>query len=137
VTDAVESNGCLWVVPGSHMEHVHSVDRDQREHAQLGYIEIFDYFAGEEGQRHAQQAVPVRMRKGDVLFFDANIIHGSTDNTTAAPRATMLYHFAPSSGTPPATRKLPYIYQMCQVQTEAAFAERHPSYAQADGKAKL
>jgi hypothetical protein len=117
LSDATIENGCLWVVPGSQLEDIHSVGADPRPNSQLGYVEIFDFFKGQEdvpmGMR--KEVVPVLMKKGDVLFFDANIIHGSTDNTSASPRCTMLYHFTPSS-----TRMPPFVpinWDVIEVQT--------------------
>ena len=62
------------------------------------------------------------MQKGDVLVFDANIIHGSTDNLTAEARATMLYHFTPTDTK--FTIDLPN-WNWAQVQTAEDLQQRH------------
>src|SRR5262249_6089332 len=57
-TDAALDNGCLYVVPGSHREPVHTHDPDRRENANLGYFEITDH--------DLSTAVAVEMDPGDV-----------------------------------------------------------------------
>jgi phytanoyl-CoA hydroxylase len=85
-SEARLDNGCLHVVPGSHRESVHVHVPDQRENANVGYMEIVDYdLAG---------AQPVEMQPGDVLFFDGHLMHFSRDNTSNRRRAAMVYHYA-------------------------------------------
>lgn len=85
-TDAALDNGCLYVVPGSHREPVHSHEADRRENANLGYFEITDH--------DLSSAVAVQMDPGDVLFFDSHLMHFSTDNTSTRRRCAMVYHYA-------------------------------------------
>ena len=86
VTEATMTNGPLWVLPGSHAEPVHRVQRDAREHALAGYVEIVDQdFAA---------AVPVLMQAGAALVFHSHLMHKSTDNVSKGRRAAMVYHFA-------------------------------------------
>jgi len=86
ITEAHERNGPLWVLPGSHREPVHRVERDRRPDANLGYVEIVDHdMAG---------AVPVLMQPGDLLVFHSHLMHRSTDNASDDSRMAMLYHLA-------------------------------------------
>jgi phytanoyl-CoA hydroxylase len=85
-TDAALDNGCLYIVPGSHREPVHTHVADARANSNLGYFEIVDYDLG--------NAVAVEMEPGDVLFFDSHLMHFSTDNMSSRRRGAMVYHYA-------------------------------------------
>lgn len=86
VTEARLDNGPLWVVPGSHREHVHPAIKDTRPHANHGYVEIVDH--------NMSQAQPVLLQPGDVLLFHSHLMHKSTDNGADDLRAAMVYHYA-------------------------------------------
>jgi phytanoyl-CoA hydroxylase len=85
VTEATLDNGPLWVVPGSHRDPVHDVVPDQREHANISYVEIVS--------RDTSDARPVLMQPGDLLVFHSHLMHKSTDNQSDAMRAAMVYHY--------------------------------------------
>jgi phytanoyl-CoA hydroxylase len=85
-TEATVENGCLYVVPGSHREPVHTHVPDARPNANLGYYEIVDH--------DLATAVAVEMQPGDVLLFDSHLMHFSTDNQSSCRRAAMVYHYA-------------------------------------------
>jgi phytanoyl-CoA hydroxylase len=87
-TDARYDNGCLYVVPGSHTEPVHTHVPDRRPDANLGYYEIIDH--------DLSNAVGVEMEPGDVLLFDSHLMHFSTDNESTRRRCAMVYHYAPA-----------------------------------------
>lgn len=99
VTEATLENGCLWVLPGSHREPVHEHVPDRRPNSLHGYMEIVDH--------ETDGAVPVLMAPGDLLLFDSHLMHRSTDNESAGPRAAMVYHYSPAGTldrTPPEKR---------------------------------
>ena len=85
VTEATLANGCLEVVPGSHLEPVHEHLLDRRPNANQGYVEILDHDMS--GER------PVTMAPGDLLIFHSHLMHRSKDNNSSAIRAAMVYHF--------------------------------------------
>ena len=85
VTEATLANGCLHVVPGSHLEPVHEHLLDRRPNANQGYVEILDHDMS--GER------PVKMAPGDLLIFHSHLMHRSKDNNSSAIRAAMVYHF--------------------------------------------
>ena len=85
VTEATLANGCLHVVPGSHLEPVHGHLLDRRPNANQGYVEILDHDMS--GER------PVTMAPGDLLIFHSHLMHRSKDNNSSAIRAAMVYHF--------------------------------------------
>jgi phytanoyl-CoA hydroxylase len=90
VTAATLENGCLHVVPGSHLEPVHAHVEDRRPGANYGYIEIVDH--------DMSGAVPVLMEPGDLLLFDSHLMHRSTDNVSDGIRAAMVFHYC-ATGT--------------------------------------
>jgi ectoine hydroxylase-related dioxygenase (phytanoyl-CoA dioxygenase family) len=71
--DCDEENGCLYVVPGSHSwPLLCTVPADTTE----SFTDItVDLPEGE-------QAVPMLLKAGDVLFFNGQIVHGSHPNTS-------------------------------------------------------
>ena len=69
---------------------VHDVVADARPHANFGYVEIVDH--------DFSAAVPVLMRRGDLLVFHANLMHRSTDNASERARAAMVFHYG-AAGT--------------------------------------
>ena len=85
VTEATLANGCLHVVPGSHLEPVHEHLLDRRPNANQGYVEILDHDMS--GER------PGTMAPGDLLIFHSHLMHRSKDNNSSAIRAAMVYHF--------------------------------------------
>lgn len=68
-----EENGCLYVVPGSHTwPLLCTVEGDTT----ISFTDVtVDLPEGEE-------AVPVIMQPGDVLFFNGQLVHGSFPNTS-------------------------------------------------------
>ena len=86
VTEANPDNGPLSILPASHNEPVHEAVPDQREHANLGYVEIVDHDTSMEET--------VLMDPGDLLIFHSHLMHRSTDNASDQMRAAMVYHFA-------------------------------------------
>jgi ectoine hydroxylase-related dioxygenase (phytanoyl-CoA dioxygenase family) len=86
VTEATLDNGCLWVLPGSHLEPVHEHVADRRPGANYGYVEIVDHDMADE--------VPVMMQPGDLLVFHSRLMHRSTDNRSDRIRAAMVFHLA-------------------------------------------
>jgi len=86
VSEATLENGCLHVLPGSHVEPVHEHVPDRRPGALYGYMEIVDHDMGAD--------TPVLMQPGDLLLFDSHLMHRSTDNVSNGLRAAMVYHYA-------------------------------------------
>lgn len=85
VTHATADNGPLWILPGSHLEPVHKVVPDRREHANFAYVEIVDH--------EMSGALPVLMEPGDLLLFHSHLMHCSADNESESRRAAMVYHY--------------------------------------------
>lgn len=98
VSRATLANGCLHVVPGTHLEPVHTHVPDARPNVTTSYFEIVDHDSSAE--------VAVEMEPGDVLFFDSHVMHASTDNATDELRAAYVCHYT-AMGT-----KLPMEYAL-------------------------
>lgn len=73
VDDADEENGGMSVVPGSHKLGVQCPGM-----ADMSQSFTTELVAVPEGL----EAVPARMKAGDVLFFNGSLIHGSTPNSS-------------------------------------------------------
>lgn len=82
---ATLANGCLHVVPGTHLEPVHTHVPDARPNVTTSYFEIVDHDSSAE--------VAVEIEPGDVLFFDSHVMHASTDNATDELRAAYVCHY--------------------------------------------
>ena len=77
---ATQENGCLWVVPGSHQ---HGILWEQRWHADRRFDcaqESVDFPYTDE------QAIPVEVEAGSVVFFNGYLLHRSLPNR--APEGT-------------------------------------------------
>jgi ectoine hydroxylase-related dioxygenase (phytanoyl-CoA dioxygenase family) len=83
---ATIANGCLRVLPGSHVEPLHAHVPDDRPNATTAYMRIVDH------DMSAQ--IAVEMEPGDVLVFDSHLMHMSTDNETDELRAAFVCHYS-------------------------------------------
>src|SRR4028119_2021289 len=85
--DATVENGCLWVLPGSHKTgiiypaHRHA---DQR----------FDCTGEAEFPFRDEDAVPVEVKAGSIVFFNGYLLHRSLPNKTqGAFRRALVNHY--------------------------------------------
>jgi len=105
LTDTYVDNGCLRVIPGSHVrDHgLHHLDTAHSEGMQ-GYQDPTNTAYAEHPD---QMAVPVRA--GDVLIGDARLIHGAFANRTNQERPLLTLWFMPHwSSMPASMRALAY-----------------------------
>jgi ectoine hydroxylase-related dioxygenase (phytanoyl-CoA dioxygenase family) len=84
--DADESNGCLWVQPGSHV-------RGRTSHVNGG---TGPFRVGYDGD---DVGIPVTVRRGDVLVFSSLLMHRSGPNTTDRPRRAWILQYCVGSAT--------------------------------------
>lgn len=81
-------DNCVWVIPGSHRWSA------EKARARVGV-------SGNPAARRErlpfsfEGAIPVPMQKGDVLFHDVLLVHGSPDGRGNALRRTVYYEFRP------------------------------------------
>jgi len=82
--DTDESNGCLWVVPGSHREGTHAAERRGSGHCDLAVA---------DGRAPMEGAIPVPMSAGALLLFDAHLLHRSLGNGSDRPRRSFIVSY--------------------------------------------
>lgn len=71
--DIDEENGCLWVIPGSHKNGL-------LKHGKVKNVSEHEPETDETEGVNLMEEIPVRMKKGDILFFHNLLIHSSTRN---------------------------------------------------------
>jgi phytanoyl-CoA hydroxylase len=82
--DAHEQNGCLWIVPRSHLWGL-------QQHANKDYGQCRLSMNDEEIEAILkEQAVPVPVRAGSAVLFSALLWHGSKGNQTATVRRAFI-----------------------------------------------
>jgi len=86
--DATVENGCLWVIPGSHRhgiiwpQHVHDDQRFDCSGEAMHYPYTDD------------DAVPVEVRKGSIVFFNGYLLHRSLPNYAPSGfRRSLVNHY--------------------------------------------
>lgn len=112
LTDTLEQNGPLLILPGSHTTHVTCVDEPLAADYQDSPVKrgvgtpdatSLSLLADRCGIASCKGAA------GSVVFFDANVLHGSNSNITPYPRASLVVVFnsvenaleEPFAGLPP------------------------------------
>lgn len=88
LSDTNLHNGCLWVVPGSHVNPFeadpHVLDRARNRAIEYGPFEDDEYYP---------RALPVPMKRGQVLLFHGAIWHGSGVNHSEADRRSITFAY--------------------------------------------
>ncbi len=82
--DVDEANGCMSMVPGSHLWGNHM----DFLHSLTGFEALPREFGG-----HPVEVRPCPVRKGEVHYHHALTWHGSPANTSARPRRAIALHF--------------------------------------------
>mmetsp|Transcript_74282 Transcript_74282/g.123988 ORF Transcript_74282/g.123988 Transcript_74282/m.123988 type:complete len:255 (+) Transcript_74282:46-810(+) len=80
IDDAEVSNGCLRVVPGTHLRSF--------EHQQVHASEGFDYRL--DGESFEAEALSVPLKAGSAIFFHDRLVHASHANTNGCDRFCMI-----------------------------------------------
>jgi phytanoyl-CoA hydroxylase len=87
IDDADEENGGMVVVPGSNRMEI--VCPEKADSTLFFTSDHVDVPAG----LHEEQ---IRLKAGDVLFFNGSVIHGSYPNTSRDRfRRSLIFHYAP------------------------------------------
>lgn len=85
------SNGCLWVIPGTHRG---SYDRSRFDDALFLRPDL------PENQPLIAQKVPAELEPGDVLFFHARTFHAASRNHSRDPKFSVVFTFRPLDNPP-------------------------------------
>ncbi|MEC7216378.1 MAG: phytanoyl-CoA dioxygenase family protein, partial [SAR324 cluster bacterium] len=114
--DATIENGCLWVIPGSHHAGVLYPVRPPTSEEYDGAPESFDY------PHSPDEAVPVEVARGSVVFFHGYLLHSSLKNRAEEGyRRALVHHYMSAEsllpwdcgGQIPATRDNRDIVMVC------------------------
>lgn len=88
IDDANIENGCLWIIPGS-QKKMPIARRFPYEGNEYGDVDTCDLSPYSE-----KDAVPVKVRKGSVVFFNGYLFHSSLRNKTADQfRTALVSHY--------------------------------------------
>lgn len=93
--DATIDNGCLWVIPGSHKPGV------------LWPMEVqnnpdFDCTVASYGFPYTDEdAVPVELKAGSIVFFNGYLLHRSLPNRSSCYRRALVNHYMSASSLLP------------------------------------
>ncbi|MGL5929128.1 MAG: phytanoyl-CoA dioxygenase family protein [Dermatophilaceae bacterium] len=86
--DATVENGCLWVIPGSH-RHGILWPQSQQSDARFDCTGESMYFPYSD-----DDAIPVEVRKGSVVFFNGYLLHRSLPNFASSGfRRSLVNHY--------------------------------------------
>ena len=93
LNDEFPENGCLWVLPGSHLWQISAEQLDERLFLRkdLAFNEPL-----------LQQAVPVRLSAGDLLFFHSNLFHAASNNSTDQTKFSLVFTYRGENNIPKA-----------------------------------
>ena len=86
--DMALENGCLKVIPGSHLGPT-------LDHHQDGV-----FVGAVDPSSFEHQAVPIQLRAGGISFHHARTLHGSAPNLSSRPRRLLLYTYAAADAWP-------------------------------------
>lgn len=85
--DADESNGCLRIIRGSHLKGRLPGSEDGSQ--------LQGFFTHPDGFSERDQVL-MEAPEGSVVFFDPNVVHGSTANLSDRPRKAMIITYQPA-----------------------------------------
>jgi hypothetical protein len=90
--DVDETNGCMWMVPGSHKwgNHIKRLEKNPKEK----FFDIADGFSPpEDAEIDKVKVIPWPVRRGEVSFHHSMTWHGSHENRSDRPRRAIALHF--------------------------------------------
>ena len=117
--DANVTNGCLWVLPGSHKRGVLYPQRVQDDRR-------FDCAQESVGFPYSDDdAVPVEVKAGTIVFFNGYTLHRSLPNTSKGFRRVLVNHYMSATSLLPWTGNL---------QEHKTFLDDSVSVAKADAR---
>lgn len=94
LTENFEFNGPLMVIPGSHKTYISCGGQTPEEHFKMS---LKRQEIGTPDQKHLEEMalkngiVSAKGQAGSAIFFDCNIMHGSSGNITPFPRSNVFF----------------------------------------------
>ncbi len=86
--DATQENGCLWVIPGSHRDRLIWPQREHNDRRFDCTGEAFQFPYSDD------DAIPVEVSAGSIVFFNGYLLHRSFPNRAAAGyRRVLVNHY--------------------------------------------
>jgi ectoine hydroxylase-related dioxygenase (phytanoyl-CoA dioxygenase family) len=85
--DTDESNGCLWIIPGSHK-------LGQMQHGQGKESSTGNFRAEQTMDVDESKAIPIHMKAGECLFFHGWTLHKSEGNFAPRDRRILFFRYA-------------------------------------------
>ncbi len=132
--DVDESNGCMWMVPGSHMwgNHIKMLESNSQEKFfELGK----DFTPPADAQVKKVELKPWPVKKGEVSFHHSMTWHGSHKNNSDRPRRAIAIHVMTGDAVYVASGQHP-MKQFVQVKDGESMSKAGPHFPQIckDGK---
>lgn len=87
LSECVKENGCLRVIPGSHKSHARHIDSNAGVFSRRLAPDALD----------ESDAVDIELRPGQVMLFDAELIHGSHPNMSDQDRTAFVMRYFPTT----------------------------------------
>ncbi len=85
IDDATVENGCLWIIPGKPPYIMQRVAYNGNEYADVDTVDIKEI---------EEQAIPVEVKSGSVVFFNGYTLHSSLANKTESCfRMALVNHY--------------------------------------------
>ncbi|TVQ24659.1 MAG: phytanoyl-CoA dioxygenase family protein [Spirochaetaceae bacterium] len=97
--DADVENGCMWMVPGSHLwgNQIDFLHRQRDQHKEGRDFATMDEFTIPDGGKTiSPRPVACPVRRGEVHFHHALTWHGSPHNHSPRPRRALAIHYMTS-----------------------------------------
>ncbi len=84
--DATQQNACMWGLPGSHRQY-------PSNRRYLRQSEAYETtFSGKQLSWDLDKMRPIEVKAGDLVIFDGNFIHGSSQNNSKRSRHAYVMH---------------------------------------------
>jgi len=94
--DCTTTNGCLWMVPGSHKEGLHKGRRMVRVTKDDGTVAT--EFLGEQQKYSDSDFVPKETKAGSLVLIHGQVVHKSDANASETSRHAYTFHVVESDG---------------------------------------
>ena len=115
VDGATKENGCLQIIPGSHLcgrlDHVLSGDQAGADRERVDEV------------LKRMRVVYCEMSPGDAIFFDCNLLHRSDQNKSDKPRWSMICCYNAARNRPYHESSSPAVYSLGRRAVDAAIKQ--------------